>query len=151
VSSDGYLFYSDHFPLSEFKSMIDPLLKDIPMDPVAVGTTMVLRNIFFDTDRYELKTVSYSELDKLVSFLKQNPALRIEIGGHTDDEGPGDYNLELSLKRAQAVYDYLLDKGIDANRISFRGYGENNPVSANDTEEGRAQNRRTEITIIGSR
>lgn len=150
VSRNGYLFYSEHFPLSEIKSMIDPVLKDIPLDPIAVGKTMVLRNIFYETDQYQLKTISYTELDKLVSFLKLNPVLRIEIGGHTDNEGAEDYNIELSLKRARSVYNYLLDKGIDAARISYKGYGESRPVSPNETEEGKALNRRTEITILES-
>ena len=150
VSCDGYLFYSEHFPLSEIKSRWDPVLKDIPLEQIAVGKTMVLRNIFFDTDEFQLKTISYAELDKLVSFLQINPALRIEIGGHTDDEGSEAYNIELSLKRAQAVYDYLSDHGITAGRISYKGYGESRPIKPNETEDGRALNRRTEITILES-
>lgn len=150
VSCDGYLFYSENFPLSEIKSHLDPVLKDVPLEPIAKGKTMVLRNIFYESDQYQLKTISYAELDKLVGFLVTNPSLRIEIGGHTDDEGSGEYNMELSTKRAQAVYDYLLGKGIAATRITYKGYGESRPVSSNDNEVGKAQNRRTEITVLDS-
>jgi outer membrane protein OmpA-like peptidoglycan-associated protein/tetratricopeptide (TPR) repeat protein len=151
VSCDGYLFYSDHFPLSETKSSIDPVVKDIPLEPVAVGKTMILRNIFYDTDQYQLKPESFAELDKLLDFLKNNLSLWIEIGGHTDDQGTEDYNAELSLKRAQAVFQYLIDRGTEPGRISCKGYGESKPVSPNDSEEGRAQNRRTEITIMDAK
>jgi outer membrane protein OmpA-like peptidoglycan-associated protein len=150
VSCDGYLFYSEHFPLSEIKSRWDPLVKDIPLEPIAIGNTMVLRNIFYETDQYVLKAISYAELDKLVSFIVNNPGLRIEIGGHTDNEGTEEYNVDLSMKRARAVYDYLLDHGITAGRLSYKGYGESSPVSSNESEEGRALNRRTEIRIIGT-
>jgi outer membrane protein OmpA-like peptidoglycan-associated protein len=108
---------------------------------------MVLRNIFFMTDQYDLLPESFAELDKLYDFLKQNPAVRIEIGGHTDNQGTEDYNAALSLKRAGSVAVYLLEKGIDPARISFQGYGETTPVSPNDSAEGRALNRRTEIRV----
>jgi hypothetical protein len=148
VSREGYLFYSDHFPLSEIKSSLDPVLKNIPLEPVAVGNSMVLRNIFFATDQFELKSESFPELDKLVRFLEDNPSIRIEIGGHTDDEGSEEYNSVLSRNRANSVYSYLVDSGIAPNRMSYKGYGESQPVSPNDSEENRAVNRRTEIKIV---
>lgn len=148
VSCKGYLFYSDHFPFSEIKSSMDPVLKDIPLEPIAVGKSTVLRNIFYETGQYQLKSISYSELDKLVDFLTSNPGLRVEIGGHTDDVGTEEDNLELSRNRAGAVYQYMLDHGLTTGRITFRGYGESKPVSLNDSGEARALNRRTEITII---
>lgn len=150
VSCKGYLFYSDNFPLSEISSRMNPQVKDIPLEPIAVGNSMTLRNIFYETDQFQLKSISFAELDKLVSFLTNNPALRIEIEGHTDNQGTDAYNLELSMKRAQAVYSYLLDHGISASRLTYKGYGESKPVSPNDTEEGRALNRRTEIRIMGT-
>jgi outer membrane protein OmpA-like peptidoglycan-associated protein/tetratricopeptide (TPR) repeat protein len=150
VSCEGYLFYSENFPLSEIKSRWDPEVKNIPLELIAVGNTMVLRNIFYETDQYQLKAISFAELDKLVSFLVNNPQLRIEIGGHTDSEGTEEYNIDLSMKRAEAVYEYLLDHGITAGRLSYKGYGESRPVSSNVSEEGRALNRRTEIRIIGT-
>jgi hypothetical protein len=150
VSCKGYLFYSDNFPLSEIKSRWNPLVKDIPLDPIAVGNSMILRNIFYETDQFQLKSTSYTELDKLVGFMNNNAVLRIEIEGHTDNQGTDSYNLDLSMKRAQAVYAYLLDHGISPSRLSFKGYGESMPVSSNETEEGRALNRRTEIRILGT-
>jgi hypothetical protein len=148
VSRDGYLFYSDHFPLSGINTSLDPVLKNIPLEPVAVGNSMILRNIFFDTDQYVLKPESFPELNKLTDFLEKNPALRIEIGGHTDDQGTDDYNAELSLNRAKSVNNYLVNAGIAQERMSYKGYGESKPVKPNDTEAGRAENRRTEITIV---
>jgi hypothetical protein len=148
VSCDGYLFYSENFPLSEIKSRWNPMLMDIPLEPIAVGHSIIMRNIFYETGRYQLKSISFAELDKLVSFLVKNPVVRIEIQGHTDDEGTEEYNIDLSMKRAEAVYRYLLDHGISDFRLSFKGYGESKPVSSNETEEGRALNRRTEIRII---
>jgi tetratricopeptide (TPR) repeat protein len=148
VSCNGYLFYSDHFPLSEIKTSLDPVLKDIPLEPVAIGNSMILRNIFYETDQYVLKPESYPELNELFDFLKANPSLRIEVGGHTDNVGTAAYNVELSTNRAHAVSLYLENAGLDASRVTFKGYGESKPVGNNETEEGRAMNRRTEITII---
>jgi hypothetical protein len=150
VSCKGYLFYSDNFPLSDTTSRMNPQVKDIPLELIAVGNSMTLRNIFYETDQFQLKSTSFAELDKLVSFLTDNPALQIEIEGHTDNQGTDAYNLDLSMKRARSVYNYLLDRGISENRLSFKGYGESKPVCPNDTEEGRALNRRTEIRIIGT-
>jgi outer membrane protein OmpA-like peptidoglycan-associated protein len=150
VSYPGYLFYSDHFPLSDIKSSIDPVLKDIPLERVEEGKKIVLRNIFFNTDEFQLKSESYPELDKLFEFLESNSQLFVEIGGYTDDQGTTVYNSELSLKRAGAVYDYLVKKGLDPIKLSYKGYGEETPFSSNETEEGRALNRRTEIKIMGS-
>jgi len=150
ISCEGYLFYSEHFPFAEIKSLTDPLRKDIPLEPVKAGNKMILRNIFFDTDEYQLKPESFTELNKLFDFMKDNPSIRIEIGGHTDDQGTDEYNLSLSDNRARAVFDYLVQKGIASQRMNYKGYGESMPESSNQTEEGRALNRRTEITIISA-
>jgi flagellar motor protein MotB len=150
VSCPGYLFYSEHFPLSGETTWFDPVIKDIGLDTVTVGSSMAMRNIFYDTDKYELKPESFPELDRLVILLEQNPALRIEIGGHTDDVGEEDYNMELSSKRAASVYDYLINTGISPDRLTYKGYGESEPESTNLTEDGRALNRRTEITILST-
>ena len=112
-----------------------------------MGTVVTLKNVFFDFDRAELKPESYVELDKLADYLRKND-IRIEIGGHTDDQGTDEYNDRLSENRAKAVYDYLVSKGIPADRLRYKGYGKRLPVAGNDTEEGRAANRRTEFKII---
>ncbi len=149
VSKDGYLFYSDHFPLKGVHHIEKPYIKDVPLKPIRVGEVMVLRNIFFEFDSYDLRPESISELEYLRDLLVKNPGLRIEIGGHTDSKGSNQYNMELSRQRARVVYQYLIDHGIDKGRLTYKGYGETKPVSSNETEEGRASNRRTEIKIIG--
>lgn len=147
VSKTGYLFYSDQFLLEEETSTLHPFVKDIPLNPIAVGEKVVLKNIFFDTDESTLKENSKIELDKLIEFLNTNPNLHIEIEGHTDNVGSETYNLNLSKARAKAVYDFLIDHSILSDRLSYKGYGYTKPVTGNDTEQGKAQNRRTEFTI----
>ena len=149
VSKNGYLFYSDHFPLKGVHQIEKPYIKDVPLKPIRVGEVMVLRNIFFEFDSYDLKPESITELEQLRGLLVKNPGLRIEIGGHTDSKGSNQYNLELSKQRARVVYQYLIDHGIDRSRLTYKGYGESQPVSSNETEKGRAANRRTEIRIVG--
>lgn len=148
VSKEGYLFYSDHLPLKEYEST-EPYQKDIGLSKIKVGNTMVLRNIFYAVDSFDLKPKSRAELDRLVNFMKENPKVKIEIGGHTDSTASDDYNLNLSEKRAGQVHQYLIKTGgIDEGRLSWKGYGRRNPIASNKTAEGRALNRRTEIKIV---
>ncbi|HRH67806.1 MAG TPA: OmpA family protein [Bacteroidia bacterium] len=148
VSKDGYLFYSENFQLKDAKSAKDPVLKDVGMKPIKVGQSVVLRNIFYDFDKYDLKDESLAELGKLISFLSKNPKIRIEVGGHTDNVGGKAYNQQLSEKRAKSVYDYLVKNGITESRLEFKGYGDAKPVADNSSDQGRSQNRRTEFTIL---
>jgi len=148
VSKDGYLFYSENFTLTGIHSNSDPFLKDIPLQPIKKDEIVILKNIFFDTDKFELKTASTAELEKLFDLLIKNPKLKIEISGHTDNVGDDKYNQVLSENRAKAVYDYLLSKGIAKERLTYKGYGETKPIETNDTEAGRAINRRTEFKVI---
>jgi len=150
VSREGYLFYSENFPLTGNGDLSKPFIKNIPLKPIKVGEKVVLKNIFFDTDQYSLKDQSMVELDKLVDFLRKNPKLKIEISGHTDNIGTSGHNLELSQNRAKAVFDFLSGHGIDGKRMTYKGYGFNDPVDSNDTESGRANNRRTEFKVIGN-
>lgn len=147
VSAPGYPFYSENFQIEKSYTALEPYLKDINLQKAEVGTVVVLKNIFFDFDRSDLQPASYEELDRLVDYLKHN-AVAIEIGGHTDDQGSDEYNDRLSQNRAKSVYDYLVAHGIDASRLSYKGYGKRQPVADNSTEEGRAINRRTEFKII---
>jgi outer membrane protein OmpA-like peptidoglycan-associated protein/Tol biopolymer transport system component len=149
VSRSRYLFYSDNFSLAGFAHRTEPYLKDIPMQPIKEGEKTVLRNIFFEFDSYELKSESLIELEKLVEFMENNPDIRIRINGHTDNIGHPDYNLNLSERRVESVAEYLISAGVGNSRIEYAGFGETMPVAANDTEEGRAENRRTEFEIIG--
>ncbi len=148
VFRDGYLFYSENFNLTGENTTSEPLLKDIPLKPIKVGAKVVLKNIFFDTDKYELKDASKLELQKLIDLLNSNPDINIEIGGFTDNVGTPEYNLKLSENRAKTVYDYLITKKIDLNRLTYKGYGESQPVDTNETESGRANNRRTEFKVV---
>lgn len=147
VSAKGFLFHSENFSLKEMKDS-KPVVLNIAMEPVAVGSSVVLKNVFFETGSYVLKDESKIELNKLVDLLKANPTMKIEIGGHTDDIGKDEDNLLLSANRAKSVNDYLVANGIDASRLSYKGYGETKPIADNKTEEGRALNRRTEFTIV---
>ncbi len=148
VSKKNYLFYSDNFRLSGFYEKAEPFIKDVYLKPIKPGKITVLKNIFFETDKYSLKSESRIELEKLIKFMQYNPSVKIEISGHTDTVGTKEYNLELSEKRAKAVYDYLTDNGISSNRLDYEGYGYSRPIDTNETEEGRANNRRTEFKII---
>lgn len=147
VNRRDYLFYSDNFPLRD-KAPDSTYEKNIPLQPLEANATVVLRNIFFDVSKWDLKPESQAELDRVVELLQQNPGLKIQIGGHTDDVGSDADNQKLSEQRARSVVAYLVSKGIGANRLTAKGYGESKPVAGNDSEEGRAQNRRTEMMII---
>lgn len=147
VSYPGYLFHSEHIAL-DGKHKDKPMEKDIFLKPIESGSTITLNNIFYATNQYQLQETSMAELEKLFTFLQQNPSVKVEISGHTDNVGSAGYNLNLSQKRAEAVYEYLVQKGISQDRIIARGYGFEKPVASNETEEGRAQNRRTELKIL---
>ena len=114
----------------------------------SIGSTFVMKDIFFEFDKSTLLQQSYFELRSLISLLETYPDMRIEIRGHTDGKGSDSYNNRLSENRAKAVADYLIAKGINEKRIQYKGYGKSLPVDTNDTEEGRAKNRRVEFKII---
>lgn len=146
VNRKGYLFYSDVFRLKE-KLPDSTYIKNIQLQPIAVNATAALKNIQFDLKSIELKPVSVTELNKLLQLMNDNPAVHVQISGHTDNIGSDADNLILSTNRAKAVAGYLISKGIAANRLTWKGYGAAKPVADNTTEEGRAKNRRTEFTI----
>ena len=148
VNQKGYLFNSDQYFLKNGISD-SAAQKNIVLQPIEKNAAIVLKNIFFETNRFELSPASVTELDKLVSLLQENPTIKIEIGGHTDNVGKAADNLTLSDHRAKAVVDYLLTKKIDPARLSAKGYGMTQPVADNNTTEGRALNRRTEMKITG--
>jgi outer membrane protein OmpA-like peptidoglycan-associated protein len=148
VSRPAYLFHSENFAFDKVYDRTEPYLKDIGLNPIEIGEKIVLRNVFYQTDSFALDAKSMVELDKVVTFMGTNPSLVIEIGGHTDNTGSREHNLWLSGKRAEEVVAYLVDQGILAERIKFRGYGMEVPVASNETEEGRALNRRTELKVL---
>ncbi|WP_316766355.1 OmpA family protein [Pedobacter frigiditerrae] len=146
VEAEGYLFNSQNFQLTKVNAN-KPYLLEILLDKIKVGNTVTLYNIFFDTNKYDLLPTSKVELSILIDLLTGNPTMSIEIQGHTDDVGDLKLNDVLSENRAKAVYDFLVNNGIDKKRLSYKGYGETKPRSNNTTEEGRKQNRRTEFVI----
>ena len=146
VNRKGYLFYSESFQLSN-RSPDSTYTIDIELQPITKDASIILKNIFYESGSKELNTSSEVELDKLVQLLKDNPTLRIQINGHTDAVGKPADNLTLSNNRAQSVIDYLVKKGIQPTRLSFKGYGATQPIAENNTEEGRAKNRRTEVKV----
>ncbi|MFD0765056.1 OmpA family protein [Mucilaginibacter lutimaris] len=147
ISREGYLFYSDNFSLIGLKDK-KAFNISVLLSPIEVGNKVILKNIFFDTNKFELKAESKAELQKLVEFLQLNKTVRIEIAGYTDNVGNEQANVTLSEKRASAVYQYLTASGITATRLVYKGYGEAQPIAPNTTEDERALNRRTEFMII---
>ncbi|MCJ8211231.1 OmpA family protein [Mucilaginibacter sp. RS28] len=148
ISRPGYLFYSDNFSLQGHTPK-EPFVINVALSPIEIGKKVVLKNIFFDTNQYDLKPQSKAELQKIIEFLNANPTVRVEISGHTDDVGKDQINQTLSENRAKAVYSYLTANGIGGGRLVYKGYGKTLPMVPNSNEENRARNRRTEFKIIG--
>ncbi|WP_290791258.1 OmpA family protein [Flavihumibacter sp. UBA7668] len=146
VNRKGYLFYSENLQLSQ-RAPDSTYTIDIDLQPITKDASIVLKNIFYESGSKELNPSSEVELDKLVELMKENPTLRIQINGHTDAVGKAADNLSLSNGRAQAVVDYLVKKGVQPARLSFKGFGSTLPIADNNTEEGRAKNRRTEVKV----
>ena len=147
VNRRGYLFFSENFSLSK-KQPDSTYNIDIPLQPIEANATVILKNIFFEVNRYDIKNESQVELDDVVALMKENPSVKIEISGHTDNVGKPVDNLKLSENRAKTVVAYLTAKSIDAKRLSFKGLGETRPIADNKTEEGKAKNRRTELKVV---
>lgn len=156
IEKEGYVFYSEHISLDRSSTSLIPIQKQIELMPISEENQLreerfVLRNVFFATNSSEIDKISFTELDKLVKLMKDNPTKNIEISGHTDNKGASGFNLNLSESRARSVYNYLVAKGVGKERISYIGYGDTSPVATNQTEEGRAANRRTEFKILQDR
>jgi len=138
--------------LEEEELEIDGLPKVVYFEDIKelrVGDRIVLRNILYDFDKATLRPESIEELGKLIEFMEARPNLRVEISSHTDNRGSARYNKRLSEQRAQSVVDYLTNNGIDISRLEAVGYGFDDPIATNDTDEGRQMNRRTEFKVIG--
>jgi len=157
VSYPGYSFFSKNFNMTEPEGL-DAVHMDVPLVPINVDKPTLLENVFFDLSKSTLRPESYVELNKLVEFLEQNPTINIELGGHTDTRGDADENQILSENRAKSVYTYLVSKGIDAERLTYKGYGETQPIISDEeiaklpseAEQNAAhqKNRRTEYKTI---
>lgn len=131
------------------KEVIRDTITIIKEIPVEIQKTMAdLSNTMFDFNKSVIKEAAKGPLNSVVRWLKENPKVKVEISGHTDSVGSASYNQKLSEARAKAVYDYFVSQGVDKFRLAYAGYGKERPIASNDTEEGRAQNRRVELNII---
>ena len=147
IEKDGFIFHSENAQL-ECQVGFKEVKKEVKLMLAHSGAKIVLNNIFFDLGKSEIKNESTIELQKLINLLQQNPGIRIEISGYTDNSGDEASNIVLSEMRAKGVMDYIISKGISKTRISAKGYGSAQPVSTNETDEGRQLNRRTEFKIL---
>ncbi|MHA4895171.1 OmpA family protein [Pedobacter sp. PWIIR3] len=146
VGADGYLFYSENYNLTA-TTTAKPFDLNIELLKLKAGGDVVLKNIFFNINEFALLPESITELKQLLGLLKSNPKLSIEIQGHTDNVGNDALNEKLSLNRAKAVYDYLITNKINAERLTYKGFGKQKPIADNQSEEGRGKNRRTSFVI----
>lgn len=147
TSADNYLFMSENFNIPKANGYQE-IEKNFPLDRIDVGRKIVLKNIFFDFNKYTLRDISSNELERLAKLMKQYPKLKIEISGHTDNVGSENYNKTLSENRAKVVVDYLINKGIEKSRLVYVGYGFSQPIASNDSDGGRQLNRRTEFKVL---
>jgi outer membrane protein OmpA-like peptidoglycan-associated protein len=150
VSKEGFLFYSDNFSLKDQVADFNkPFILDIPLEPIDTGGTVELKNVFFDVNKWTLKPESKAELEKLITFLKNNQEVKISLEGHTDNSGDRKFNITLSTNRAKAVMDYLIEQGkIAPDRLSYKGFGDTRPKVPNDSPENKSRNRRTEFRVV---
>jgi len=148
VSKPGYLFISKFVNQGKANSVTEPYVLDIELQPIEIGAEVQLYSIYFETDSFRILSQSEPELQNLVTFLKNNTDLKIEIQGHTDSSGNAEINKQLSERRAKSVVDYLVKNGITTGRLKFGGYGDKVPIASNETPEGRMMNRRTTIKIL---
>lgn len=147
ASKSGFYPISENINISNISEYID-LERDLYLSPIEKGDVIRLNNVFFDFDSAVLKEDSYFELKRLITVLQENPEMIIQIGGHTDSDGSDEYNQRLSQNRVNAIIVYLINNQIDSHRLTAIGYGELKPIATNETEEGKARNRRVEFTII---
>jgi len=147
VKKENYLFHSENFDIP-ITAAFQEVVKDVGLKNVSVGSKIILKNIFFDYGKATLRSESTSELERLVKLLNDVSGLKIEISGFTDSKGSAEFNQKLSENRAKSVVDYLVRAGIAADRLTFVGYGKEQAIASNDTEEGRQMNRRTEFKVL---
>ena len=148
LKSEGYAFSSQYFSASD-SATLEPVKVDVPLTKVEVGAVIPLNNIYYKINSADLTDESVLVIREFAYYLKENPRIKVEIRGHTDDLGDDQKNLALSADRAFTVYDLALELGVPKTRISFKGYGETRPLVPNDSPINRAKNRRTEFAIVG--
>ena len=149
AKADHFFSVSENLNLdSLIKAGYKEIHKDLYLAPIEIGQVVRLNNVFFDFDKWDLRPESFVELDRVVKLLNENPSIEIEMSAHTDSHGSDEYNFKLSDYRARSVMEYIVSKGIAANRITSQGYGETKPEVPNDTDENRQLNRRVEFKIL---
>jgi outer membrane protein OmpA-like peptidoglycan-associated protein len=148
VKKSDYAYESKLIPAED--TIRQETVKEVNFEvkPIIVGQSYKLNDIYFGSNQYELNTDTKAILDGFIEFLNENPHIKIAIHGHTDNVGSDESNLQLSENRSKTVYNYLIDHSITPGRLSYKGFGKTKPVASNDTEEGRAKNRRTEFVIL---
>jgi len=146
VNRQGYLLFSENFTIDSNRAASE--VYNISLERIKVGGEVVLKNIFYQSNSFALEDRSETELRKLAVFLQKNPSLVIEIQGHTDNVGTKAYNKELSSNRAKTVYNRLMELGVISQQIVYMGYGDSQPIADNDSESGRASNRRTQFRVL---
>lgn len=147
AEAKGYAAISDNIDLSTI-DVFKEITKDLYLVQIEAGSIVRMNNLFFDTGQSKINSNSYVELNNVVKMLKENPGMKIEINGHTDNVGSDETNMKISEARAKTVANYIIGKGIDAQRIKHKGYGEKKPVASNSTIEGKRKNRRVEFKIL---
>lgn len=146
ISAPGYFEVTDTlWVIGKSKELIT---KEFTLTSIEIGVSLTLNNINFNFNKTSLLEESFAVLNKEVLFLNQNPTTAFEIAGHTDSDGPQDYNLLLSQGRAQTVVDYLVSQGVKRTQLIARGYGETRPMKNNKTKSNKANNRRVELSVI---
>jgi len=148
VNRKGYVYYNKTYAFSN-KQADSTYKQDIFLEPLVIKKSIVFKNVLFEINSFQLKDTNNVELNELAQLLLENPNLRIEIIGHTDNTGDEEKNILLSTKRAKSIVSYLIEKGISINRLTYKGLGSSTPIADNKTEAGKAANRRTEFVIIG--
>jgi OOP family OmpA-OmpF porin len=147
ATAEGFINAADSLEIGADEN-VTQYTKDLYLQPIEVGLTIKLKNIYFDNDKTSLKPASFVELSKVLDFLTANPKISVEIAGHTDSNGSDEHNQALSQGRSEAVVEWLIGQGIDVSRLSAKGYGESKPIDTNATKEGQANNRRVEFTVV---
>jgi outer membrane protein OmpA-like peptidoglycan-associated protein/tetratricopeptide (TPR) repeat protein len=148
VTAKDYLFFVEIANLTQKQVVDSKIQANFQLNRIDVGAKMVLNNIFFETNKATLKTESAAELQRVAALLIDNPTIRLEISGHTDNVGSYKANQKLSEARAKSVVDYLVTQGVGSSRLEYKGYSFNQPIADNNTHEGRAQNRRVEFKVL---
>jgi outer membrane protein OmpA-like peptidoglycan-associated protein len=149
INVTGYLYFLDIVDLLG-QNGEEKVIQDFYLEKIQVGKKVVLENIYFETGKAVLQPESFDALDQVFRFLENNPAMKLEISGHTDNTGSLRINQKLSKERAKSVVDYLVGRGIPAGMLLYEGYADSQPVAANDTPDGREKNRRVEFKVLSN-